>query len=81
MDQNDLQRLGEKLILAGWATGFLIKGDEFPIVWTEKGLDRMKHLYQYLEELGGEPVSVNHIYLLVGHALVEGNRRGWSKNP
>lgn len=48
---DDMQKLGERLLRAGWAAQIVDSTDSFEIVPTPQGEEKMRQLYQLLAEL------------------------------
>jgi hypothetical protein len=84
MDQNDwesiepmLQKLGEKLLRARWATRFKIDQSGIAFVRTPLGQLRLRQLWNALSELNARTLEEAELVFLFGIARKEAKRHRW----
>lgn len=65
-----MQRVGERLMLAGWASASIDSEKSLGIRYTEKGSAGMDNLYHAIKDLNPDTLEEDHMIGLILHAIL-----------
>jgi hypothetical protein len=73
--------VAEKMLLAGWVTGYA-KGDNgVAIDWTPLGIERLKSLFELRKDLSDGSFHPERFKTLISLMRQESVEQGWSETP